>query len=533
MAKRLFQGGGSGKKGFSGFPVSSFSQLQDTPHSYAGKALNIPQVNAGETGLEFIPGRSQANGVAALDASSKVPAAQIPSIAITEFLGVVANQAAMLLLTGEIGDWCIRSDLSTTWIITANDGHLITDWTQIVYPVSPYKVLVDGADGTPDYLAAKLYGSIVSGIRTEIVFGPSEQVQFFTIVSPFSWSNPIISFWDASGGQPPLVLGARYIISVAGFGLLKDFVYECLDGISWTGYPGVLNQSIWNNADKMLYVWDGLAWKSRLQIDAAAATGSLRTLGNGATNACAGNDARLSDARTPTAHAFGGALHTADTLANLKSKVSAPGALITNDAGEIAALTDKPTPVGADLMIIEDSADTNKKKRVSLSNFLFPRYIFFAENMNSPNNADFGINSLAPASPDSANNAIIIRQFDDTTIQAVSMNIRIPLNAKNFTVSFVGRAQTAPGGPVNIDTGLTGRSIRNNVAVPVWWQVTNGIFAIPTNTRYQFFSTSYLLSDLGILPDDVLQLEFYRTANGVNDTLVGNFNLWNIKITFT
>lgn len=36
--------------------------------------------------------------------------------------------------------------------------------------------------------------------------------------------------------------------------------------------------------------------------NAAAATPSLRQLGAGATDACAGNDARLSDARTPTAH---------------------------------------------------------------------------------------------------------------------------------------------------------------------------------------------------------------------------------------
>jgi hypothetical protein len=40
-----------------------------------------------------------------------------------------------------------------------------------------------------------------------------------------------------------------------------------------------------------------------MAVDAAAATGSLRTLGTSGTTACAGNDARLSDARTPTAHA--------------------------------------------------------------------------------------------------------------------------------------------------------------------------------------------------------------------------------------
>lgn len=38
-------------------------------------------------------------------------------------------------------------------------------------------------------------------------------------------------------------------------------------------------------------------------VDAAAGTGSLRTLGTGALQATAGNDSRLSDARTPTAHA--------------------------------------------------------------------------------------------------------------------------------------------------------------------------------------------------------------------------------------
>lgn len=39
-----------------------------------------------------------------------------------------------------------------------------------------------------------------------------------------------------------------------------------------------------------------------MAVDAAAVTGSLRTIGVGALQAAAGNDARLSDVRTPTAH---------------------------------------------------------------------------------------------------------------------------------------------------------------------------------------------------------------------------------------
>jgi len=51
-----------------------------------------------------------------------------------------------------------------------------------------------------------------------------------------------------------------------------------------------------------------------LAIDAVAATGSLRTLGTSATSACAGNDARLSDSRTPAAHQLDGALHAVSGL---------------------------------------------------------------------------------------------------------------------------------------------------------------------------------------------------------------------------
>jgi hypothetical protein len=53
-----------------------------------------------------------------------------------------------------------------------------------------------------------------------------------------------------------------------------------------------------------------------MAVDAAAATGSLRTLGSGAQQAAAGNDSRFTDSRTPTAHALesAGGFHTASGL---------------------------------------------------------------------------------------------------------------------------------------------------------------------------------------------------------------------------
>lgn len=75
-----------------------------------------------------------------------IPTSQISTIAITEFLGAVANQAAMLLLTGERGDWCIRQDVSMAYVLIAEDATLIANWVAIPHPQSPV-LSVNGQTG--------------------------------------------------------------------------------------------------------------------------------------------------------------------------------------------------------------------------------------------------------------------------------------------------------------------------------------------------------------------------------------------------
>jgi hypothetical protein len=84
----------------------------------------------------------------------KVPTSQIPDIAISMFLGNAADQAAQVSLTGEVGDWCIRTDQSKTYIITANDGSVFSDWTEIATPAAPV--------------------SSVNGLTGVVVLGPSD-----------------------------------------------------------------------------------------------------------------------------------------------------------------------------------------------------------------------------------------------------------------------------------------------------------------------------------------------------------------------
>lgn len=88
-------------------------------------------------GSSAVLNAGSANGVATLGTDSKLTAAQIPDISLISYLGSVASQAAMLALSGQQGDWCVRSDLSTTWVITGSDPTLLANWTQLSYPSVP------------------------------------------------------------------------------------------------------------------------------------------------------------------------------------------------------------------------------------------------------------------------------------------------------------------------------------------------------------------------------------------------------------
>jgi hypothetical protein len=77
--------------------------------------------------------KGAANGLAELDAGGKVPAAQLPAIAITDTF-VVASEAAMLALVAETGDVAVRTDLSQTFILKGADPSVLADWEELQVP---------------------------------------------------------------------------------------------------------------------------------------------------------------------------------------------------------------------------------------------------------------------------------------------------------------------------------------------------------------------------------------------------------------
>ena len=77
--------------------------------------------------------RGAANGVASLDASGKVPASELPAIAITDVF-TVASQAAMLALTAERGDLAVRSDLNKSFALAAEPASTLANWVELRTP---------------------------------------------------------------------------------------------------------------------------------------------------------------------------------------------------------------------------------------------------------------------------------------------------------------------------------------------------------------------------------------------------------------
>ena len=125
--------------------TGAFSTLRVTGTTTLSTALTgILKASAGvvsnaTAGTDYVSPSvlAQPNGVATLDSSGYLTTAQIPPIAIVQYLGTVNSQAAMLALTGQQGDWCIRSDLGTTWVITGSNPAVIGSWTQLSYPTAP------------------------------------------------------------------------------------------------------------------------------------------------------------------------------------------------------------------------------------------------------------------------------------------------------------------------------------------------------------------------------------------------------------
>ena len=86
--------------------------------------------------------RGSANGIAPLDASSKVPLANLYAYGATPY-GAASQNAMLALSAAKQGDFCLRSDTNVTYVLANNTPSILSNWVAWLYPV----MSVNGATG--------------------------------------------------------------------------------------------------------------------------------------------------------------------------------------------------------------------------------------------------------------------------------------------------------------------------------------------------------------------------------------------------
>ncbi len=262
-------------------------------------------------------------------------------------------------------------------------------------------------------------------------------------------------------------------------------------------------------------------------------------------------------------------------------------AIHDNVAGEINAIADKASPVGADLVVIEDSADSFNKKKVSITNLPggadadaihdnvageingialkstlvagdvfviedsasgfvkkrttfgdisggggFPTWSFSAPDLDPALTADWAVNSLAPLSADPDNDGLTTRVFDDASDDGVGWTRFVPSGATNMTLKIKNRTETAPGGAEDVIPNLYVRSLPDNGAVAAWSSAfVMDTIVVQTNINYQDSTQTETLATWGLTAGQYFQFEFVNDSSA--SAITSPWHVLYIEATFS
>lgn len=137
---------------------------------------SVAQIDTNKDGIQAInDSKGAANGIATLGSDGKLLSSQVPAIAVSEYLGDAANEAALLAFRGQKGDWATRTDLNQSYMIIANNGSQITDWREISTP-SDGVTSLRNASGSVSGLngVVTLADVAFSGAANDVVFGHAD-----------------------------------------------------------------------------------------------------------------------------------------------------------------------------------------------------------------------------------------------------------------------------------------------------------------------------------------------------------------------
>jgi len=169
------------------------------------------------------------------------------------------------------------------------------------------------------------------------------------------------------------------------------------------------------------------------------------------------------------------------------------------------------------------------------NNLNFPIFPFLADQMDTPNTADWAVNAFALLDPDSNNDGFKVRLFDDTLEEGIGLELDTPLNATNIIFEFKSRAETGAASNLGVRPKLYAREAPNNLIVESWDAGTllDALTMGTSNEFLQYDIQTITLASLNLVAGRKAQFEITRLPSDGSDTLVGDWALSVVKVSFT
>jgi hypothetical protein len=154
--------------------------------------------------------------------------------------------------------------------------------------------------------------------------------------------------------------------------------------------------------------------------------------------------------------------------------------------------------------------------------------------LDSPLTANWKVNAFAPASADASNTALTVRRFDDTLEEGVGFILETPLGISNVVLDFKARPYSLQTGVKSVVPKLYARGIPDNTAVTAW---STGTRLTPVdytnNVFYHYDQRIVSMATLGMTAGQATQFELTRVGSDATDTVVGDWALLSIGVSFT